>query len=214
MRILNIALTALLSAGPAAAGPAPDLPTLGQIQDELARKAEEDGRVWLRFTPQPGGGFSLEDPFLRIRVRADRRDEDFSLWGDAGGEVVSLRVAPVFASRRDYTVRGSGVDLALTNVPIPEHGNRDYTLKGTVLEAGQKRTVDLTLTKNLDWPRYYVKDAAHGGLVDLILEPGSGWELTGGVKMVSFGKKSLAALAAAALAVIIHDRPREDRQRR
>ncbi|MFA6318458.1 MAG: hypothetical protein WC943_13700 [Elusimicrobiota bacterium] len=202
MRIATVALTALLAAPTAAAGPGLELPSMEQVRESLEQKAVEDGRVWLRVTPRPDNGFTLEDAFLRLRLKADPHDDWFLIRGAAGGEDISLRLEPVFPGRHAHSIKGSGVELLLKDLPNPEQGNRDYSLKGTVVEAGVQRAVGLTFAKRLDWQRYEITDDAGTGSVRLILDSRSGWELSGRIDMKVFGRKSLACLAAASVAVI------------
>ncbi|MFC1678766.1 hypothetical protein ACFL2T_00905 [Elusimicrobiota bacterium] len=185
---------------------APRLPSLTEIKAEVAKKVPKRDklRVWMDIRQDSMRDFTLSDSFLRIRVSGGSHDgKSYRFHGWADKEDFRVRAEPVFFDMDEIEIEGDGVELELKK----EWGYQgDWTLRGTVKGKDYENKLDLELKRNEVWEAYFVD----GPGVDLKIEYGNRHEINGTIEPKHFGKKSLAALAAAA-AMIIRATERPDR---
>jgi hypothetical protein len=177
------------------------------VKEVLAQRADEIGHVWMDIRPN-GGGYTIEDPFLRIRLEADRSLDDFRFSGWLDNGFFNMTSRRVFMGRKDHTLNGSGTFLDLR-----QFGGfgKDYILSGTLVTQDRKSH---RLDVNFRYDEYRRRYSISGSGLSLTLDMDNRFELNGSADFKVLPKDGLAAVACAATLVVNDAGPERERSDR
>lgn len=200
--VLSAVLAAAIAGGRARGEGLPSLPSMESVKDVIARTADEIGHVWMTIRPSShGDSYTIEDPFLRVRVEASRSLDDFRFAGWVDQEYFRLESRRIFHGGKDHVLSGPGTYLELRRLG---GFGKDYALTGDLAVPGQgTRRVDVMFRYDEYRKAFFVS----GSGLSLTFDTDLRLELNGSADFKLLPKTGLTAAACAAALIADDLRP-------